>query len=462
MQTFIAESSARFRHRTATFRFALPFLMLAFALFVSTTGQSEAKRVALVVGNGAYSDNVALPNPVGDAKAIEAKLSALGFEVISGYDLTKAAMQATLARFAKAARDTDIALFFYAGHGLQVGGHNYLIPIDAELQDETSLDFEAVQVDFVLRQMERSSKVRIAILDACRDNPLAKTLARSMGATRSTAVGSGLAEINVGSGGEGTVIAFATSPGSVAYDGNSDHSPFTAALLKHIDAQDVNVQTMLTRVTGDVYRATAQRQRPWVNASLVSEVFLNSSKTTLTPTARAPVAVDVAELSTKRSSTLSSDRAEDEAPSAIGNVAALQEYLRKNPNGEYAEQAREKLGFATTSQAATPGVGNLLILPGEPSLVFDVPLKTGPHPVVGKSLKELAKGEPMFSPIEGLDPKVWKGKSCSNCHQWDKVTLCDQGSVYARSEPAHMLRKQHPYGGPFKLALRNWSEGGCR
>lgn len=462
MQTLIADTLGRVWQRTSTIRSFLTCLTLVSGLVLASTAAGEARRVALVVGNGAYSDNVALPNPVGDAQAIETKLVTLGFEVISGYDLTKAEMQTTLARFAKAARDTDIALFFYAGHGLQVGGHNYLIPIDAELQDETSLDFEAVQVDFVLRQMERSSKVRIAILDACRDNPLAKTLARSMGATRSTAVGSGLAEINVSSGGEGTVIAFATSPGNVAYDGNDDHSPFAAALLNHIDARDVNVQTMLTRVTGDVYRATAQRQRPWVNASLVSEVFLNSSKDAPAQTAQAPLPVDVAELSKKRSSTLASDRTEQEAPSAIGNVAALQDYLKKNPNGEYAEQARAKLGFATTSQAATPGVGNLLILPGEPSLVFDVPLKSGPHPVVGKSLKELAKGQPMFSPIEGLDPKVWKGKSCSNCHQWDKVTLCDQGSVYARSEPGHMLRKQHPYGGPFKLALRNWSEGGCK
>lgn len=462
MQTLIAATSGRRWQPTALLRSVLSCLALAFGLVLVTTGLSEARRVALVVGNGAYSDNVALPNPVGDAKAIEAKLSALGFEVISGYDLTKAAMQMTLARFAKAARDTDIALFFYAGHGLQVGGHNYLIPIDAKLQDETSLDFEAVQVDFVLRQMERSSKVRIAILDACRDNPLAKTLARSMGATRSTAIGSGLAEINVGSGGEGTVIAFATSPGSVAYDGDSDNSPFTTALLKHIDAPDINVQTMLTRVTGDVYRSTAQRQRPWINASLVSEVFLNSSNAAPAPTAQAPLPTDVAGLSTKRSSTRASDRTGAETPVAIGNVAALQDYLKNNPDGEYAEQARAKLGFATTSQAATPGVGNLLILPGEPSLLFDVPLKTGPNPVVGKSLQELAQGKPMFSPIEGLDAKVWQNKTCSKCHQWDKVTLCDQGSVYARSEPSHMLRKQHPYGGPFKLALRNWSEGGCK
>ena len=94
--------------------------------------------------------------------------------------------------------------------------------------------------------------------------------------------------------------------------------------------------------------------------------------------------------------------------------------------------------------------------------ILETPLNTGPYPIDGKSLKDLAEGLPLFSPIEGLDETVWKDKQCGTCHQWDKVTLCDLGEVYARSDPAHMLRKQHPYGGPFKLALRNWSEAGCK
>lgn len=455
-------------HRAGMRRDALTritqFLGFAIIALGMSVGAAHAKRVALVVGNGAYANALDLPNPVGDAKAIEGKLVKLGFEVFSGYDLTQSALQRTLSQFAKAAKDADVALFFFAGHGLQARGSNYLIPVDAELEDETSLDFEAVEVDFVLRQMQRSSGIRIVILDACRDNPMATTLAKTMGTTRSTGVGSGLAKIGVDNGGEGTVIAFATSPGSVAYDGDGDHSPFTTALLDHIDAPGINIQTMFTRVTGDVFRATAKKQRPWINASLVNEVFLNPTSPQLTASkpAQPEKTADDVVLALTRSKGTGSGTDSADVPSSPEDIAALQAYLRDNPEGKYASRARDRLDAATSLKSGNLKVGNLLILPGEPELLFEAPLKNGPYPVNGKSLQELAQGHPMFSPIEGLGEEVWKGKSCSNCHKWDKVTLCDQGSVYVRSDPAHMLRKQHPYGGPFKLALRNWSEGGCK
>lgn len=440
------------------------FLGVAIITLGLSAGFAQAKQVALVVGNGAYTNALDLPNPVGDAKAIEAKLIKLGFEVFSGYDLTQIALRRTLSQFAKSAKGADVALFYFAGHGLQARGSNYLIPVDAELEDETSLDFEAVEVDFVLRQMQRSSGIRIVILDACRDNPMATTLAKKMGTTRSTGIGSGLAKIAVDNGGEGTVIAFATSPGSVAYDGDGDHSPFTTALLDHIDAPDINIQTMFTRVTGDVFRATAKKQRPWINASLVNEVFLNptSAKVAASKPAQIAKTDDEVVLALTRSKGDGSGTDSADVPSSPEDIAALQAYLRDNPEGKYASRARDRLDAATSLKSGNLKVGNLLILPGEPELLFEAPLKNGPYPINGKSLQELAQGHPMFSPIEGLGEEVWKDKSCSNCHKWDKVTLCDQGSVYVRSDPAHMLRKQHPYGGPFKLALRDWSEGGCK
>ena len=104
----------------------------------------------------------------------------------------------------------------------------------------------------------------------------------------------------------------------------------------------------------------------------------------------------------------------------------------------------------------------LIIGPGENLIEYNVPLTSGPNPVVGNSIENLAKDVPLFSPIEGLDDAIWKGKKCTNCHMWDKKTLCDQGKVYVENEPAHILRKQHPYGGAFKLALRNWSKTGCK
>ncbi|MEM8814016.1 MAG: caspase family protein, partial [Pseudomonadota bacterium] len=324
--------------------------------------------------------------------------------------------------------------------------------------------FETVDVNFILRQMERSSETRIAILDACRDNPMAAVLAKN---ASGPPVRSGLAEIAVDTAGAGTVIAFATSPGKAAYDGEGAHSPFTSALLDHIDAPDVNIQTMFTRVTGDVYRNTAKQQRPWVNASLVTEVFLNKTSPIVQAPATPSSDTQVA-LSTSRSTAEDKEELQAfEKAIVAGDAASLRAFLDRFPQSPRASEARTMIAGLTegdTTAAADPAKkGNLLILPGEDSPIkFALPLTTGPYPVNGKSLQALAQGQPLFSPIEGLPPSVWKDKNCSTCHQWDRVTLCDQGSVYARSEPEHMLRKQHPYGGPFKLALRNWSKTGCQ
>ena len=212
-----------------------------------------------------------LTNPVNDGKAISARLAEMGFEVVSGFDLTKADTQATMARFAKVVRGADLALFFYAGHGLQVSGRNYLLPVDAVLEDETSLDFEAVSLDFVLRQLSRETKVRLVFLDACRDNPAGRkgrgrrACRRRQGPRRGAVRGCG----------DGTLVAFATSPNEVAYDGNGPNSPFASALLDHIGDENVPLTTVMTRITGDVFKATAGKQRPWVNASLIDELVLN-------------------------------------------------------------------------------------------------------------------------------------------------------------------------------------------
>ena len=210
-------------------------VMAAFLFVALGCAPAAAKKIALVIGNGAYQSTIALANPVQDARAMAEKLRMLGFDVISGYDEDRVTMQKTVSEFARQAVGADIALMFYAGHGIQVHGDNFLIPIDAKFEDETSLDFETIPVNFIIRQMSRDVRVRVIILDACRNNPLARSLARAMGPSRSASVAEGLAEIKIEDPGEGTVIAFATSPGDVAYDGDSRHSPFTTALLDHID-----------------------------------------------------------------------------------------------------------------------------------------------------------------------------------------------------------------------------------
>jgi uncharacterized caspase-like protein len=187
-------------------------VMAAIVFVALGCAPAAAKKIALVIGNGAYQSTIALANPVQDARAMAEKLRMLGFDVISGYDEDRVTMQKTVSEFARQAVGADIALMFYAGHGIQVHGDNFLIPIDAKFEDETSLDFETIPVNFIIRQMSRDVRVRVIILDACRNNPLARSLARAMGPSRSASVAEGLAEIKIEDPGEGTVIAFATSP----------------------------------------------------------------------------------------------------------------------------------------------------------------------------------------------------------------------------------------------------------
>ena len=149
----------------------------AAALFAISGPAVAEKRVALVIGNSAYQHTAALKNPSNDATDIAGKLRALGFEVIDGTDLSKGEMESRIRAFADKLQGSDVGLFFYAGHGLAADGRNFLAPVDAKLQSETDLDFEAVDLSLVLKQMERNSRVSLVFLDACRDNPLALNLA---------------------------------------------------------------------------------------------------------------------------------------------------------------------------------------------------------------------------------------------------------------------------------------------
>lgn len=230
-------------------------------------------RVALVLGNGRYEHTDPLANPANDANAMAAKLEGLGFIVIKGLDLDKAGMELAVRKFVRELEGADIALFFYAGHAMQVGGHNYLIPVNAQLDDATAIDFETINVDVILEFMNAPDRMSIALLDACRNNPLARTFRRKLKKTsaRSAFVGRGLA---VQSTGEGqTLIGFATAPGEVALDGTGDNSPFTTALLKHIGTPNLEIELMLKRVKADVFKATDGNQSPWQNSALRKEFY---------------------------------------------------------------------------------------------------------------------------------------------------------------------------------------------
>lgn len=242
--------------------------LLGLAGLLATLAPATAeKRVALVIGNAAYENVPQLANPSNDATDVAGKLRTLGFDVIEGIDLQKRDMEKRIRAFAEALAGADVGLFYYAGHGLQVDQRNFLAPIDAQLKSEADLDFEAVQLDLVLKQMVRNARTSIVFLDACRDNPLAANLAQ---VSRSLDIGRGLARVEAAAS---MMIVYSTEPGKVALDGTGRNSPFTAALLQHIDTQGESISDVMIDVRNDVLKSTGGKQRPFESASLTGQFF---------------------------------------------------------------------------------------------------------------------------------------------------------------------------------------------
>jgi uncharacterized caspase-like protein len=246
----------------------LAFTMLIYFLAYGAGVANASKRVALVIGNSAYENAIPLKNPRNDAEDLAVKLKSLGFEVVSGFDLDSRGMRDKVREFGQQLRGAEVAMFFYAGHALQVNGRNYLAPVNTDIRNESDLDFETIPMDFVQRQMERETKTILLFLDACRDNPLARSLRAS---SRSTGSVRGLARETNSS--EGTFIAFATQPNNVALDGSGRNSPFTTALLENIDRPGVEISTLMTDVRRQVFELTKEQQIPWINSSLLGRFY---------------------------------------------------------------------------------------------------------------------------------------------------------------------------------------------
>src|SRR5271169_4847955 len=245
----------------------------AIAFLASANAAMADKRVAFVVGNGAYKNVAPLPNPAIDAKSMAKVLRNVGFDVVEGTNLTRDAMTAKLLDFGKKAQGADVALFFYAGHGIAIDGANYLLPVDADLRSEMDVKLgAAINVDLTLEQTMSDAKVKLVFLDACRDNPFAVKI-KSNSATRSVSVQQGLAEMKSG---EGTLIAFATGPGQTALDGTGGgNSPFTRALIDNITQPGVEIQQAMTKVRAEVNEQTNKGQLPWGHTNLIGSVYLN-------------------------------------------------------------------------------------------------------------------------------------------------------------------------------------------
>jgi uncharacterized caspase-like protein len=306
------------------------FFLAAALLLVCQPALAE-KRVALVLGNSAYQNVPRLPNPVNDGAVIAATLKNAGFDVVdSRHDLPAAETRRALRDFADHARDADIAVVYYAGHGIEVDGTNYLIPVDAKLERDTDVYDEAFSLERVLLAIEPAKQLRLVILDACRDNPFAKVMKRTVA---SRAVGQGLAKVEPTS--PNMLIAYSAKAGSTALDGDANNSPFTIALAKHLTTPGLDVRRAFGFVRDDVLKTTSYRQEPFVYGSLGGDdVPLVPAKDTASP---ANPQADI--------------RRDYELAQQIGNKAALNAFLAQYPDGFYADLARSQLAKIAAEEA---------------------------------------------------------------------------------------------------------------
>lgn len=298
-------------------RFAF-LLVLGFSFCISIEPALADKRVALVIGMSHYQRVPKLTNPARDADAIALLFRRSGFDVVdSRRDLGLTDLRHAVREFADASRDADIAVVYYAGHGLEVDGTNYLVPVDARLLNDFDVEDETVSLDRVLRALEPVRRLKLVILDACRDNPFSKSMKRSVA---SRAIGRGLAKIEPTM--SNTLVAFAAKAGAVADDGDGDNSPFAAALVKYIAEPGVDLRLAFGRVRDDVLKRTGNRQEPFVYGSLGGEtVALN------------PVMARPADSEAEA-------RIDYELTAQIGTKEAWDSFLASHPTGLYANLAR--------------------------------------------------------------------------------------------------------------------------
>ena len=236
-------------------------VLAGLALGALSSASAAERRVALVIGNAKYKE-APLTNPVNDARDMAAALQRTGFEVIMAIDATQKEMNRAIAKFGDRLTTDSVALFYYAGHGMQVRGKNYLIPIDAEIKSESSVRVESVDVDGVLDQLS-TSDLNVVILDACRNNPFERRANRSVGAA-------GLAQMEAP---KGSLIAYATAPGRTAADGDGRNGLYTQALLKYVQEPGLTIEQVFKNVRREVAKATRDGQIPWESSSMTGDFF---------------------------------------------------------------------------------------------------------------------------------------------------------------------------------------------
>ena len=298
---------------------------------VGAQATREEPRTALVIGNGAYRDTP-LRNPVNDVRAVAKTLRELGFTVLAHENATKKTMETAVIEFGRRLAEGGVGFFYYAGHGLQVRGRNYLVPVDAEIESEANTRIAAVDVDLLLEQMaEAKNRVNIVILDACRNNPFERKL---RGASR------GLAAVDAA---RGTLVAYATAPGSVAADGDGSNGLYTEELLQALRVPGLKVEEVFKRVRVGVTNRSSGAQTPWESSSLTGDLVVNVTVNVTTAALAAPAPAADREALFWTSIKDGTDPAGFEA------------YLKQYPNGVFAPLARQRLaGLAAKPPALDP------------------------------------------------------------------------------------------------------------
>jgi Caspase domain len=304
---------------------------IALIVLLTIPGIAEAKRVALVIGNSRYAAATVLTNPAADARLIAASLKKAGFDSVDLHlDLGKSELEAQLRNFGNRAEGADVALIYYAGHGIEAGGQNYLIPIDAKLERDRDLDVEATRLDTALL-MSGGARMRIVVLDACRNNPFVNRMVRSL---RSRAVGRGLAAVEP----EGeTLVVYSAKAGATAADGEGANSPFARALANRLPQPGLEISLLFRAVRDDVLKMTGRTQEPFTYGSLSGTAFYFVGGSAA-PQGSAIQAVTTPSVSKETTETLYWQGA-----LTANTEPAFKEYLKRYPQGTFSELAKQNL-----------------------------------------------------------------------------------------------------------------------
>lgn len=319
----------------------LVLMAFGFAAALWPIGASAERRVALVIGNSAYQHATALRNPGNDANDVAEALKKVGFEVQLGVDLDQQGFARTIEQFARTLDEADVGLFFYAGHGVQMNDKNYLVSVNAKLENEFLLSSETIELDAIVRLMESKAAVNLVFLDACRNNPLAENLRRSLTVLkRSAQLGRGLARMEPT--GRDTLIAFSAAPGQEAADGSDRNSPFTAALVRHLPKAGLEVSVMLKDVAADVRRDTRNSQRPQQLSDMTKAFYFTKLQQAESTKVDAPLAPEL--ISKPGPAAGADDHALDvafwNAAQSSNDCDAVRAYMQRFPKGVFIELAK--------------------------------------------------------------------------------------------------------------------------